>query len=115
MKKLEQLGLGFAQKSRLHSLREAIGALDGCFIWQKNLGDAIDNSNSYYCARMEKFSLLLMAIADADRRFIWFVIRCTPTTHDLLAWLMTDRGQRVENGELPSSFSILWDSALCAP
>ena len=52
-----------------------------------------------------------MAICDADRRFLWFDMSCTPTTHDSLAWLTTELGQRFERGELPSPFFLLGDSA----
>lgn len=47
LNKLEKLELAFAQKSRHHALRGAIGAIDGCLIWQKNPDDAIKNSNRY--------------------------------------------------------------------
>ena len=72
----------------------------------------MENSNQYYCALKEKFSLLLMAISKAERKFIWFDISCRPTTHDSLAWLMKDLGQSLENCELPYPAFILVKSAI---
>lgn len=109
--KLKAIEEGFAQKSRQNVIRGAIGAIDGCLIPQKNPGSSVENAGRYYCARKEKYSILLMAMCDADRRFLWFDMSCTPTTHDSLAWLTTELGQRFERGELPSPFFVLGDSA----
>lgn len=109
--RLKGLEAGFARKSRHNVIRGAIGAIDGCLVWQKNPGIQVDNPNRYYCARKEKFAILLMAIADSDRRIIWFDMSCTPSTHDSLAMLTTELGQRIERGELPHPFLILGDSA----
>ena len=52
-----------------------------------------------------------MAICDADRKFIWFNMSCTPTNHDSLAWISTDLAYNVENGRLVEPYFILGDSA----
>lgn len=109
--KLKELEKRYALKSRQNAIRGAIGAIDGCLISQKNPGCSVDNAGRYYCARKEKFAILLMAICDADRRFLWFDMSCTPTTHDSLAWLTTELGQIFERGELPNPFFLLGDSA----
>lgn len=63
--RLKQLEIRVAEKPRRNAISGAVGALDGLFIWQKNPGVAVHNPNRYYCARKEKFSILLMAICDA--------------------------------------------------
>lgn len=85
--------------------------MDIRLIWQKSPGNAAANSNRYYCTRKEKFSSLLMAIADADLRFVWFDVSCKPNTHDSLAFLTTDLGQRIVHNELKYIFFLLVDSA----
>lgn len=109
--RLRDLEEGFAKKSRLNAFRGVVGALDGCLISQKNPGIAVPNPNRYYCARKHKYSLLLMAICDANRKFIWFDVSCTPTTHDSLAWVTTELAERVRRGDLPYPYYILGDSA----
>ena len=42
---LQELEMGFANKSRIHALRTANGSLDGCFILQKTPCDEVQNSN----------------------------------------------------------------------
>lgn len=55
--------------------------------------------------------MLLMAMCDAQRRFIWFDMSHTPSTHDSLAWSGTTLGYKIANGELPHPFVVLGDSA----
>lgn len=108
---LTRLEEGWARKSRRQTLRGVVGAIDGRCIWQTNPGLAVHNPSRYYCARKDKFALLLMAICDSDRRFRWFDISATPTTHDSLAWIQTKLGQRVKNGDLPARFFFIGDCA----
>jgi len=63
-----------------------VGALDGCLIKQQSPGVAVEDPKNYFCQRKASFSLLLMAIADADRRILWFDISMAPTSHDSLAF-----------------------------
>ena len=93
--KLSEIERVFRAKSSHGLITGCVGAIDGCLIWQKNPGIAVHNPNRYYCARKEKFALLLMAIADADRRFLFYDISCTPSTHDSLAWDCTQLAQRI--------------------
>ena len=87
---IRTLELGFFRKSRKGCISGAIGALDGCLIWHKIPGKVVHNPKRYYGAGKEKFAVLLMDIFDADMKFIWFDMSCTPTTHDSLAWISTD-------------------------
>lgn len=98
----------FARKLRLGAIRGAVGAVNGCLIWQKNPGVSVDILLRYYCARKWKLALLLIAICDTKRRFLWIDIGFTPTTHDSLAW--TCSGSRhIECQEaLHDSFSTCW-------
>lgn len=52
-----------------------------------------------------------MALCDSHRRFTWFDMSCTSTTHDSLAWISTDLGQRISNGALKEPYFILGDNA----
>jgi hypothetical protein len=120
----EELERGFAAKSRnqvslvSHSdpskdnivekaLRGAIGALDGCIFWQHSPGVAVENPNRYYCARKCKFAILASAICDSERRFLWFDMSSTPSTHDHSAFRKTNVGSRIYNGDLPRPFFLL--------
>lgn len=80
------------------------------FNFAENPGFFVDNRNRYFCAVKEKFSILLKAISDADRRFMWFNIICTPTTHYYLLCITTELGKRFERGELPHPFYLLFDN-----
>lgn len=86
---LQRIERGFENKSRCVALHSEIGSLDGCLILQKNPEKTLENPNRYYCARKEKISILLMEILDAQRKFLWFDMSCTQTTHDSLAWTIT--------------------------
>lgn len=109
--KLNEIANGFAAKSRQRVLRHAVGAIDGCCVWQKNPGVSVHNPRRYYCARKDKFALLLMAICDAERRVLWFDVSCTPTTHDSLAWTSTALGQQFAADKLPHPYYLLGDNA----
>lgn len=108
---LARLEREFAAKSRQQVMRGVVGALDGCIIAQKNPGAAVENPRRYFCARKDKFGLLLMAICDARRRFLYIDLSCTPTTHDSLAWLSCQLAQDIEEGKLPSTYYLLGDNA----
>lgn len=109
--KLAAVEMKFASKSRHQTVRGAVGAIDGCIIAMRNPGLAVHNPRRYYCTRKSKYALLLMAIADADRKFLWFDVSCTPTTHDSLAWSRTALAHRIKNGDLPRPYFLLGDSA----
>jgi len=79
------------------------------WIWQKSPGIAVHNPKRYYCARKEKFALLLMA--NWRRSSIDLLdISCTLSTHDSLAWTKTLLTQRIAHGELPHQFFLLGDN-----
>ena len=108
---LQRLAAGFRDKSRGGVLAHAVGAVDGCIIAQRNPGLAVHNPRRYYCARKDKYGLLLMAVCDAKRRFTFIDVSCTPTTHDSLAWISTKLGKDISEGKLPCPFYLLGDNA----
>ena len=90
--------------------RGQVGALDGCLIRQQSPGVAVDNPKDYFCQRKQMFSLLLMAIADADRRIIWFDMSMAPTAHDSLAFKsLPFANQLIER--MPENYFINGDAA----
>ena len=66
---LVKLEEGFAAKSRSRAVRGCVGALYGCVFHQKNSGVAVPNPKRYFCARKDKFGVLLTATCNADRQF----------------------------------------------
>ena len=71
----------------------------------------MDDAGRYHVSRKDEYALLCMAVCDAARRFTYYDISQVPTTHDSLAWSMSELGQRVNNGELPAPFFINGDAA----
>ena len=65
----------------------------------------------YYCERKKKHGLHCEAIADANRKVLFYDISCTPTTHDYLAFKSTGLGYRIYRGDLPEPYYIIGDSA----
>lgn len=88
-----------------------VAALDGCILGQKNPGKAIHNPERYFVYRKGHFGLLLMAMADYHRRFVWIDLSVTPTSHDSLAWDCTELAQRIMKGGMPAPFFISGDNA----
>lgn len=79
-------------------------ALDGCLIWQKIRGCAVENLDRYNCSQKENFSLLFMAIFDADRQLLCFNISCTPCTHDFRTWQSTPVDKDISKEKLRYPF-----------
>lgn len=70
--------------------------------WESGL-----SSNNYYFAWKEKFSMFLIAIWDADVRFIWLYMSCTSAKHDSLAWKNIEFSYILERGLLLDPYSFL--------
>ena len=51
--------------------------------------------------------MLLMAVCNAEREFTYIDLSYAPTSHDSLAWLGTELGQKVLKGCLPEAYLIL--------
>lgn len=88
-----------------------MGALDGVDFKQKNPGKAVPNPRRYYVTRKGGYELLCTAICDAHRRFLYFDISQTASTHDSLAWAASPLGIRIEGGDLPRPFFLSGDNA----
>lgn len=106
-----ELERGFAARSRDHTLRGAVAAVDGCIFAQKNPGRHVKNPKRYYCARKKKFGIHCEAIADADRRILWYNMSSTRLTHDYMAFRSTSLGKFLYDTGLPDPFWILADNA----
>ena len=73
-------------------------------------GKSVLNPKNFHCTRKDKFALLLMAMADADRRIIWFDISMAPSTHDSVAFKgLPDAIKLMER--VPDPYFISGDSA----
>eukprot|EP00962_Isochrysis_galbana_P006277 scaffold1692_cov133-Isochrysis_galbana.AAC.6 len=111
LQKLQELEAGFAARSLGGVWRGQVGAVDGCHITTEAPPPSVPDAKKYYVARKGKYALLLMAVADAQSRFLFCDISQVPTTHDSLAWSTTTLGQRLRDGDLPEPFFISGDSA----
>ena len=108
---LRDLEIRFRTLHSPHIWTGQVGAVDGCIIRMSAPTNSTVDPLRYYCARKSTFALLLMAIADADRRFVWHDISFTPSTHDSSAWSGTAMGARINAGKLPYPFFISGDNA----
>jgi hypothetical protein len=93
------------------SWRGEVGAIDGIDIKQRNPGKAVQNPARYYVARKGGHQLLCIAICDAHRRFTYYDMSHTATSHDSLAWAGSKLGARIEKGDLHHSFFLAGDNA----
>lgn len=65
----------------------------------------------HYLNRKGFFSMNLQAIADADRRFLWFSLATASGTHYSLAYKVSDLGKRLAMKALPQGYWIAGDDA----
>ena len=83
VQKLKELEAGFRAASRGGFWEGQVGAIDGVhFRVQAPSNSDVRDPVAYKVTRKDIYALLCMAICDADRRFLWADISCTPTTHD---------------------------------
>ena len=80
--------------------RGCVGALGGFVLHQKNPGGAIENPKRYHCDRKNKFGILLSALCGAHRKFTWYDISSSPSTHDHSAFQNTEFGHKIYAGLL---------------
>mmetsp|Transcript_24738 Transcript_24738/g.79898 ORF Transcript_24738/g.79898 Transcript_24738/m.79898 type:complete len:373 (+) Transcript_24738:535-1653(+) len=111
VQRLRQLEAGFRARSPQQVWRGQVGAVDGCHIAILAPPPHVPERKKYFVARKNKFALLLIAVADADSRIIYYDISQVPTTHDSLAWATSSLGQQVGRGDLPEPFFFSGDSA----
>ena len=102
--KLGVMEAQFRSKSRAPSWVGQVGAVDGCHFKTKNPGVKVPNPRDYFVARKAEYALLATAVCDNDRRFTYWDISCTPTTHDSTAWAQCSLGIRVAERGLPGPF-----------
>ena len=88
-----------------------IGAIDGMAV-RIGRPKASDTSvPSYYFNRKGFYSINLQAIADGNRKFLWYSMATCGGTHDSLAWKVTKLAQTLEKTPLPYGFFIAGDDA----
>jgi hypothetical protein len=109
--KLAQLEREFRAKSCFEGWEGQVGAVDGCHFKTISPGVRVPNPRSFFVARKDEFALLATAVCDADRRFLFWDINVTPTTHDSQSWALSRLGMAVADGELDSRYFIVGDSA----
>ena len=110
--KLKVLEAEFRAASRQGVWSGQVGALDGVhFPMQAPTEADVDDPAKYYVTRKGEYALLCMAVCDYARRFTFFDISQTPTTHDSLAWAASELGKAVTAGKLPLPFFINADAA----
>lgn len=80
LKKLENL-VSYTQKSRQYAIRGAIGALDRSLIWQKTRETLITIPIAIYAPARTHYTSFWKFV---NRRFIWFDISSSQSTHDSL-------------------------------
>jgi hypothetical protein len=112
--KLGVMEAQFRSKSRAPSWVGQVGAVDGCHFKTKNPGVKVPNPRDYFVARKAEYALLATAVCDNDRRFTYWDISCTPTTHDSTAWAQCSLGIRVAERGLPGPFFFNGDGAYSA-
>ena len=112
VEKLKVLEAEFRAASRGGIWAGQVAAIDGVhFATQAPSNSDVKNATKYHVARKDEYALLCIALCDQRRRFMFFDISSTPTTHDSLAWETTGLGVRIKNGDLPSPFFINGDAA----
>ena len=98
-------------RSRKQVWAGQVGALDGVIFKQKDPGNRDGKQRRHHVARKDMHGILCQAIADVDRRILWFNMSYVGTTHDSLAFEGTALGQAVYNGELPAPYFLGADNA----
>jgi hypothetical protein len=109
---LSQLEAEFAANARQQVWRGQVMAIDGVhFKMEKPSKKVVKDGGRYFVARKDEFALLCVAGCDYRRRFLFYDISVAATTHDSLAFAVSELGQAVANGELPEPFFINGDNA----
>ena len=109
---LARLEAEFRAQSRGGLWQGQVGAIDGVhFAMRRPTLQDVDNPGRYHVSRKAEYAILCMAMCDADRRFTFYDMSMTPTTHDSLAFGCSELGIRIAKGELPAPFFISGDSA----
>lgn len=112
LEKLTILEAEFRAASRDGIWKGQVACLDGIHVSTISpSNEDVMDPRRYHVARKDKYALLCMALCDSARRFLWWDMSHSPTTHDSLAFMATPLGVRLANGDLPSDFFINGDAA----
>jgi len=115
--KLKVLEAEFRAASRGGIWKGQVGAVDGVHFPMLGPGESdVPDPMRYYVPRKGMYAMLCMAMCDSKRRFTFYACEQASTTHDSLAWALSDLGAAINKGELPIPFFINADSAFqCGP
>lgn len=89
-----------------------VGCVDGVhFEMQAPSKRDVADPQKYHVMRKDCYALLAIAVCDQARRFTFYEISKSSTSHDSLAWDTSTLGARVKAGELRAPYFINGDSA----
>ena len=88
-----------------------IGAIDGMAVKIKKPSKIDEDNTRNYMNRKGFYSINLQALADADKKIVWYSMDTQGSTHDSLAFRMCNLGQALQNKPLPTRFWIAGDEA----
>lgn len=93
------------------TIQGCIGALDGMAVKIGRPKATCSTTPSYYFNRKGFYSVNLQAIADANRKFLWYSMATCGGTHDSLAWKVTKLAMDLAATPLPYGMFIAGDDA----
>lgn len=91
-------------------IRGIIGAVDGIAIKIRCPHGSVENPGAYY-NRKGFYALVVQAVCDARRRFIFVNAKAEGSTPDSVAWSMSRLGSYLDEHGLPSGYCIVGDAA----
>jgi len=107
---LRDLADGFqTSRPRVNPLYGCVGALDGIAVGIKKPPDEYVPRN-FYC-RKGMYALPVQAVVDSNLRFRYMSSRCTGSTHDSVAFEVSDLARRLRSGDIISGYWLAGDAA----
>jgi len=88
-----------------------VAAADGCHFRIRNPGKEVENGQQYHVDRKKCSALLVTALCDIHRCFLFWEFNVEPRTHDSQAWALSELGLAIEAGKLDSQYFINGDAA----
>lgn len=105
---LHKLATGFKfSRKKANPLSGCVGTLDGISVKVKK---PRKNSAAYQC-RKGYYALPVQAIADSEYRFLYFSAKCVGSTHDALAFAVSDLGKSLKDNKILPQYWIACDEA----
>lgn len=112
IEKLKSLETEFRAASPKGVWKGCVGCIDGVHfkIHKPSLRD-VDDPVKYHVVRKGCYAVLCIAICDARRRFTYYSMTMSATTHDSRAWSSSSLGAKINAGELAQPFFLNGDNA----